>query len=142
MVFHLLYISHVEKHWEYHELLSLLKISRANNTRKSITGILIYDDRIFIQLLEGERDAVIETMERVRKDPRHDRILHLVAEENPSGRMFPGWTMGFRHMRFLDDIHIPGLEQRGLEEIREKLAMKKESIAARIIGTIISGDGL
>ncbi|OYV16473.1 MAG: hypothetical protein CG438_1611, partial [Methylococcaceae bacterium NSP1-1] len=47
------YASTALKDWTPEELLELLKVCRDNNAAKDITGMLVYSDRTFFQVLEG-----------------------------------------------------------------------------------------
>jgi hypothetical protein len=60
---------------------SILEQSRANNPPLGITGILCFNDDLFIQVLEGGRDEVCDTYNKIVRDE--------IAE-----RRFGGWTMG------------------------------------------------
>ncbi|PWE49279.1 blue light sensor protein [Thioclava sp. NG1] len=70
----------------------ILEKSRINNLRDGITGALIVSDRSFMQLLEGERDAVAKCLLRLLGDPRHDDIRILCAGD-AEHRLFAGWSM-------------------------------------------------
>jgi len=72
---------------------SILEQSRNNNRGRGITGILCYNDDLFIQVLEGSRDTVCDLYNTIVKDPRHHevRILHF---EEIRERRFGAWIMG------------------------------------------------
>ena len=72
----------------------ILRVSRRNNDRDGVTGLLIAGRHRFFQALEGEEDAVRRAFERIRQDPRH--FACVVIEEGPADRrQFPLWSMGF-----------------------------------------------
>lgn len=77
------------------ELLEVLRVSRENNARDGVTGLLLYSGGNFIQLLEGDSDAVSAVCARVEKDPRHHRMLIMLDDESAE-RLFPDWSMAFR----------------------------------------------
>ena len=72
---------------------AILEESRANNTRAGITGLLCYSEDLFLQVLEGGRDAVCETYNAIVRDTRHVDVRLLAYDEIPE-RRFGGWTMG------------------------------------------------
>ncbi|MEN9704778.1 MAG: hypothetical protein RLZZ393_657 [Pseudomonadota bacterium] len=72
---------------------SILAQSRRRNPDQGITGILCYSDDIFLQVLEGGRDAVCEVFNTIVADPRHTSVRLLQFEEIGE-RRFGGWTMG------------------------------------------------
>ena len=71
---------------------NILLMSRTNNERDSITGVLVVSDEDFMQLLEGGRTEVAECMMRIMKDERHQSIHILLASE-VEARLFPKWSM-------------------------------------------------
>ncbi|MCM3780416.1 BLUF domain-containing protein [Microbacterium hydrocarbonoxydans] len=80
----------------------LLTQCRRNNAEADVTGMLLYRDGRFIQVLEGLADTVRELVERIRRDPRHHDMRVLLEERVPR-RRFPDWTMGYRALRGGDD---------------------------------------
>ncbi len=72
---------------------SILHQSRRNNAKHGITGVLCFSEDLFIQILEGGRDAVCELYNAIARDPRHRQVRILLYEEIPE-RRFGGWTMG------------------------------------------------
>jgi hypothetical protein len=89
------------------ELQELLKISRSNNVRDGITGMLLYEDGTFLQVLEGEEEIVESTYQRIAKDPRHCRIL-LLARLELEQRSFNDWEMGFFNASGGQLLNLPG----------------------------------
>jgi Sensors of blue-light using FAD len=72
---------------------SILAHSRTSNPRFGITGILCHGGEVFMQALEGGRDAVNLLYNRIACDPRH-REVQVLSFEEVSERRFAGWTMG------------------------------------------------
>ena len=71
----------------------ILLQSRQGNPSSGITGILCYGGGIFLQAIEGGRNAVSELYSHIQRDPRHKDVVLLHYEEI-SERRFSGWTMG------------------------------------------------
>jgi hypothetical protein len=72
---------------------SILAQSRRNNPDRGLTGILCYNEDLFLQVLEGGREEVCETFNAIVRDDRHARVRILSFEEI-NERRFGGWTMG------------------------------------------------
>lgn len=66
-MFGLVYVSSAVVPFSKAELLSLLTKSRENNSKVGLTGLLIYKDGSFMQVLEGEETAVLATHERIAR---------------------------------------------------------------------------
>jgi Sensors of blue-light using FAD len=72
---------------------TILAQSRQFNPASGITGILCYGGGIFLQAIEGGRNAVSDLYGHIQKDVRHKDVVLLHYEEI-SERRFGGWTMG------------------------------------------------
>jgi hypothetical protein len=66
--------------------------SSERNARDGITGALMFAGNVFVQLLEGERDALETTFERVCRDMRHRRIM-VIDYSQIDERVFDTWAM-------------------------------------------------
>ncbi|KQW45808.1 MULTISPECIES: BLUF domain-containing protein [unclassified Roseateles] len=75
------------------DLAAILKSSREHNPAEGITGLLCFTDGVFVQVLEGGRNAVNARYKRIVEDPRHRDVI-LLAYEEIAERAFAGWTMG------------------------------------------------
>lgn len=93
-MFHLIYFSGETTRFETSALENLLLKSRERNADLAITGLLLYKHGNFMQILEGEEDAVCSLYEAIRVDKRHRRVIRLLHESIPE-RDFPGWSMAY-----------------------------------------------
>ncbi|MDJ0364481.1 BLUF domain-containing protein [Hymenobacter sp. H14-R3] len=75
------------------QLQSLLAEARGFNTRHQLTGILLYSDGRFVQLLEGPEPAVRALYAKIQQDPRHTQVVTVSEGPGPS-RRFADWSMG------------------------------------------------
>lgn len=73
----------------------ILGSARVRNARRDISGMLLYRDGVFLQLLEGREVDVRYVFDRITVDPRHKRLVKLV-DEPITERDFAGWHMGYR----------------------------------------------
>ncbi len=73
---------------------SILDSARANNTRLHLSGMLTFDSRHFLQVLEGPRTQLSVVFGRIASDPRHRRI-ELMEVIPVHMRRFAQWSMGF-----------------------------------------------
>jgi hypothetical protein len=79
------------------ELADLLATSRRNNDAHDITGLLLYREGEFVQILEGDRYDVDQAMARINADLRHADV-RVLLEEPLHARRFSDWTMGYQPM--------------------------------------------
>jgi len=75
------------------DLAAILRISREHNPAEGITGLLCFTDGVFVQVLEGGRNAVNARYKHIVQDRRHHDVI-LLGYEEITERAFPGWTMG------------------------------------------------
>jgi hypothetical protein len=80
------------------ELTELLAVSRANNARLGVTGMLLYDRGSFLQALEGDEHVVASLFTKIGKDKRHHRVVALLRRD-VTERYFDQWQMGFASMK-------------------------------------------
>ena len=72
---------------------AILASARQHNHESGITGILVYGGGVFMQCLEGGRQAVNDLYGTIQRDARHKDVVLLHYEEVLE-RRFGGWTMG------------------------------------------------
>jgi len=72
---------------------SIMQQSRTHNPAMGITGVLCHGGDVFMQALEGGREAVNTLYVKIVRDTRHRDVMLLHYAEVPE-RHFAGWTMG------------------------------------------------
>ena len=103
----LVYVSTSVTPFSTQDLLELLAKSRENNTSLGITGMLLFKDGNFLQVLEGDREKVHSLYQKIAEDPRHAKVVGLF-EGACNQRDFPDWSMGFHDLRSAEAMNIPG----------------------------------
>jgi len=72
---------------------SILAQALKHNPACGITGVLCYTSEVFLQVLEGGRDAVCELFNSIAADERHSGVRILLFEEIGQ-RRYARWAMG------------------------------------------------
>jgi hypothetical protein len=103
----LVYVSSASELFSDEALIELLKKARENNHKLDITGMLLYKDGNFMQLLEGPKDAVLGLVSKIKLDPRHHGFLALLQQEQAQ-REFSDWEMGFKKLDAKSALEVPG----------------------------------
>jgi hypothetical protein len=93
MLVRLIYVSRAVDQNAKVAIESILEASRSHNLNNGITGILCHGADIFLQAIEGGRDAVNKLYNHISQDARHNDVVLLHYEEIRE-RRFGGWTMG------------------------------------------------
>jgi len=92
---HCIYASTAESIFKESDIPALLERARIANAERAITGMLLYIEGSFFQVLEGDDAVVDDVYARLARDPRHSKIT-LIIREPIIARDFSEWTMGFR----------------------------------------------
>ena len=74
------------------EVDTILATSERNNTARGVTGLLLYNGRNFLQLLEGEESELVALITRISHDERHGGVSVLNSLSVPE-RACPDWAM-------------------------------------------------
>ncbi len=97
------------------EMEAFLGPSRQKNAAAGVTGLLVHvcdedaGKASFLQHLEGPREAVEQTYERIVGDEMHSDVEVLHRGES-AGRMFGDWSM---RLILLDAASVPDLARTG-----------------------------
>jgi hypothetical protein len=114
---------------ERRQIADILLTSRRNNAESDVTGALLATDRNFAQVLEGEREAVEATYQRIARDPRHKDIV-LTLYESIEVRRFPDWAMAY--------IGPSHSAEEAVARVTSKVPACKTGQAARGLVTLMS----
>jgi hypothetical protein len=103
------------------DLVALLEQSRARNRQHSVTGMLLYAEGAFIQVLEGDAKDVETIYKSITLDERN--AGHYVIEKSEiTERNFPEWSMGFTDLTKVPADQLEGYSdifhrQKALEDV-------------------------
>jgi hypothetical protein len=89
----IIYISTARVEPSRETLADILRVSRRNNSRDGLTGLLVVGGRRFLQVLEGPRKLTAQAYRRIRADDRHFALVEL-SRKQVHERAFAGWDMG------------------------------------------------
>lgn len=86
------YISAAKRFSTARELSEILAVSRERNFADNISGVLLYNDGSFAQVLEGPEQAVRDCYARIQADQRHSGCTKIL-EERATERYFEDWSL-------------------------------------------------
>ena len=98
MLYELIYSSRAAPVVTNDVLEQILDISRKNNVEHNLTGLLLFDGSTFCQILEGEKEVLEATYNKIENDSRHidTEIFHIGEIES---RNFAQWSMSYKRSR-------------------------------------------
>jgi hypothetical protein len=131
---YIIYVSAATHRMQDRELIALLEISRARNFASGISGMLLYKDGSFMQLLEGPPQCVAETYDRIARDPRH-HDLTILRDGAIDERNFPDWSMGFRSTNAAELAEVPGFAALASLSFTSPELAAKPHVALRLLKT-------
>jgi len=73
---------------------NILASARRNNAHVGVTGALIFNSGVFVQVLEGPHVVIADLFDRIRRDERHYDVT-MLSLEPIAVRRFPNWSMGY-----------------------------------------------
>jgi hypothetical protein len=126
------YLSRASGPMSAEDLLALLLQSRTHNAARGVTGMLLYGNQTFLQVVEGDDAVVDELVARISKDPRHGEFRVLSRRSMPR-RQYSDWTMGFE--RITDDglKQIDGLRDFGEREFTFDYLSSHEAVVETLM---------
>lgn len=89
------------------QLLEILTTSRVYNQKYLISGVLLYAEGTFIQVLEGDEYEVDQIFAKIMTDRRHKNIIKLINSPI-SHRSFADWLMGFSSLEEQEAANLLG----------------------------------
>ena len=91
----LIYVSSPNPSLDRTDIESILSSARRKNTESDVTGVLLYCPKMFVQVLEGEPEALDKTLESITADDRHSDLT-VLTRDPIDARVFSDWSMAFR----------------------------------------------
>ena len=107
MVYYVCYFSTAIKPLNDKQLEAMLKKTRKTNSELGLTGMLIYIEGTFIQMIEGDKDTVEKVYKKISLDNRHKQLIKVISGIWVSAK-FDGWSMGFYSMKPEESQKITG----------------------------------
>jgi hypothetical protein len=136
MPYRLIYSSEATAEMARSDLQQMLEESRIRNARRDITGVLVFVDGVFLQVLEGERDDVDDLMQSIRRDPRH-KDIKVFHEEEIDRRAFASWRMAYLSPRAEEVAAWAGLEGAGsIEGVLATLRTAPDRVPQVLLGLV------
>jgi hypothetical protein len=135
----IVYVSTSVKLMHENQLLDILHNSRLHNAALNISGVLLYSDGMFIQVLEG-KDTVIDALyARIQADQRHKNIITII-DEPIIEKSFGQWLMGFAvtdskktekllgYLRSINELDLTGSNSMAVDAIKTFIETNKLDI--------------
>jgi hypothetical protein len=143
MLVRLLYASRAAESVNADALAAIVKRSKEHNPKVGVTGVLCFctNAHVFLQVLEGSRDAVSALYHRIAQDPRHRDVV-LLSYEEIGERSFSSWSMGQVNMSRLNPALVLKYSEGAILDPyavsgKASLALFNELVATASIGVTV-----
>lgn len=90
------------------DLMEILDVARSNNKKLNVSGMLLFEDGSFFQVLEGQRAVIDKLYESILADKRHQNMSKILYQDAEK-RLFSDWTMGYADIPKRELNKIEGL---------------------------------
>ena len=132
LMIRLAYISSATQYPSEQDLFVLLEQARARNVKQNITGMLLYDNATYLQVLEGDAKDVHEVFASIQKDKRNTGVVTLL-EETIKQRSFPHWSMGFKTKASFSTTELSGFVDVFNDKLDKTIAIENKSRAVKLL---------
>jgi hypothetical protein len=130
----LIYASSAVQLMSQEELITLLTKAREKNKSLNITGMLLYKDGNFLQILEGPEAEVTALFDTIKRDPRHRGVIRIMKRAIEA-RQFSEWEMGFTQIDPAMAEKLPGYSAFLTDSFDPEHFQKNPSVAYRFLLT-------
>ena len=126
------YISSATEPMSTQALLGLLQECRQSNAGSGVTGMLLYGNATFLQVLEGEERVIDNLIDKIRKDARHTdiQILHRRTLER---REYSDWSMGFKRVSNRELRNVEGLRGFGEKDFNPDYLVQHDTVVQSLM---------
>ena len=101
MLSQLVYVSNRKPNCSAEEIEKILESCKKNNAPLDITGVLLYSETKFIQLVEGDAKVILGLYDKIKKDNRHSNPM-MISYNAIAAKSFPAWHMAKRDISKTD----------------------------------------
>ena len=94
MTYQMIYSSQATAAMSIADLEAILVDARTGNERRKVTGVLVYVDGVFLQILEGDEQVLRSLMRSITSDSRHTgvKVFYEAEVDSPT---FTSWRMAY-----------------------------------------------
>jgi hypothetical protein len=87
------YCSRAAKGVDDDEVGRIVEAAQRSNLARGITGVLVFGNGVFFQLIEGPAAEIRKLIATLHCDPRHYDVVSLDWSEERRERLYPNWEM-------------------------------------------------
>ncbi|MGK7394640.1 MAG: BLUF domain-containing protein [Candidatus Cyclobacteriaceae bacterium M3_2C_046] len=132
MLSQLIYVSVRKNNCTDQEIENILASSNKNNGKKDITGVLLFSDTKFLQVLEGEKSDILALYDHIKLDERHKNVM-MISLKPITQRYFPSWQMGSKAIDTQSFSFLTEMSSQEQTQFKSLLEGKEQQDAIKVI---------
>ena len=94
MRYAIVYVSTASETLDENEIKQILTSTEECNNKNNITGLLLFSEGNFFQVIEGDKQVIMELFENIKEDDRHHNILQIFGKDIHK-EAYDGYTSDF-----------------------------------------------
>ena len=114
----IIYRSKADRSVKAEDITRITAVSRRQNPVHGVTGVLLYDGRCFVQVIEGPALSIDNLIRNIEADVRHMDIERLLDSE-VSVRSFEKWSMEYVYGDLRQSLEDLPAGSEGLAALRQ-----------------------
>jgi hypothetical protein len=117
-------------------LYMILRHARLSNKLANVTGVLIFVDGAYLQVLEGEENTLRKIFDKIKVDTRH-KDVKILSDLSIEKRSFDNWEMAYATPSGREMANWAGLQNTTkIETVLEHLA-KNPALASGVFSHLL-----
>ena len=134
MLSQLVYVSNRKPSCTQEEIDKILASCKKNNPALNITGVLLYSNTKFIQLVEGEAKVIMQLYDKIKLDSRHSNTM-MISYGPIKDKAFPSWHMGTKKLASNDIDFTTDITSED-KAVFDKILTGKEENGQRVLNLL------
>ncbi|HCW07589.1 MAG TPA: bluf domain protein [Cytophagales bacterium] len=134
MLSQLTYVSTRNTNCTEAEIEKILGACKKNNPPLAITGILLYSDNKFIQMVEGDSKVILGLYDKIKTDNRHSNCT-MISYGPITEKSFPSWHMGARKLTSTEVDFKTDITKED-KDLFDSILNGKEANGSRVLGLL------
>ncbi|MFO7719459.1 MAG: BLUF domain-containing protein [Gillisia sp.] len=128
------YVSNANENLDNAQVKTLLEFCKEKNMALGIKGVLLYAEGNFFQILEGEKDILMEIFKKIENDPRHHGLITIISRDIPK-HTFDEYKVDILSDEYKYAYVVPNEYSEALNGISNEVRKTMEKLLARFIST-------
>ncbi len=124
-IYQLVYVSFIDREFNSHQVDKYFEQVSTLALNQRVTGFMIYSEQSILQILEGDRQSVLNVFDSISSDPLNSGYL-IISEKPVDKKYFQKYLIHYKQMGHLLFNDLYGLSLISIENFLQKLVVLAE----------------